>query len=546
MSTGQDGTAVDLIAGRLARAGCRHAFGIPGGEVIHMMDALQRAGIDFTLCKHENGGGFMAEGTHQATGAPGILLATIGPGLANGVNAIVNAHQDQVPLVVLTGCVDGAEAATYTHQVFDHSQLLRPVVKDTVTVADGAVDVAVDKAVSLALSDPMGPVHLDIPVSLANRAQPAPRRADSPLPGPVVPGPGPWLEAARAKLAAAQRPLLVAGMGALHHGAGAEILRVCETYSMPLITTYKAKGLIPETHPLCLGGHGLSPKSDALLLPLFAEADLILAVGYDPIEMRTGWRDPWDPDKVIELAHCPPRHGMHGAALSTVCDGIAGLRVVTDGVAPAAQPWPCGRPAEVRAALRAVFADSLVAEPDQPWGPRAAFAAARRGAPDTAVITADSGAHRILLSQMWDCPTPRTLLQSSALCTMGCALPLAIGQKLAAPDVPVLAFMGDAGLEMILGELATLRDLRLPVGVVVVVDESLALIELKQRRSGLGNLGVDFPPTDFVKLAEAMGGVGVLVKDAETMAAECAALHDRETFTLLACQVPRKAYDGLI
>ena len=104
-----------------------------------MMHALQDAGIAFALARHENAAGFMAEGTYQATGAPGILLATIGPGVANAVNVVANALQDRVPLIVLTGCIDEAQAFGYTHQVLDHRDLLRPVTKASFRAVDGAV-----------------------------------------------------------------------------------------------------------------------------------------------------------------------------------------------------------------------------------------------------------------------------------------------------------------------------------------------------------------------------------------------------------------------
>ena len=107
--TSAPASAAQIIARRLRDLGCRHAFGIPGGEVLAMMNALEDAGIAFTLTKHENGAGFMAEGAHHANGAPGILLATIGPGLANAVNVIANAEQDRVPMIVLTGCVDAED-----------------------------------------------------------------------------------------------------------------------------------------------------------------------------------------------------------------------------------------------------------------------------------------------------------------------------------------------------------------------------------------------------------------------------------------------------
>ena len=158
-------SAADIIATRLYEAGCRFAFGIPGGEVLSMIDALHRAGIRFVPARHENAAGFMAEGVYQVTGAPGILVATLGPGALNAVNVVANAEQDRVPLVVLTGCVDAAEALTYTHQVLDHQALFRPITKASFRVGEGGVEVLADKAVALALDDRPGPVHIDLPIA---------------------------------------------------------------------------------------------------------------------------------------------------------------------------------------------------------------------------------------------------------------------------------------------------------------------------------------------------------------------------------------------
>ncbi len=163
-------TAADLIARRLYEAGCRQAFGIPGGEVLTMMNALRAAGVEFHLAKHENAAGFMAEGTHHVSGAPGILLATIRPGAANAVNVTANAWQDRVPLIVLTGCVDEDEALTYTHQVFDHREIFRPITKASFRLGSGGAATLADKAVALALDPRPGPVHIDLPISDAARA----------------------------------------------------------------------------------------------------------------------------------------------------------------------------------------------------------------------------------------------------------------------------------------------------------------------------------------------------------------------------------------
>ena len=524
----------DRVARRLAAAGATHAFGIPGGEVLALVAALERAGIRFILAKHENAAGFMAEGLWHATGALPVLVATLGPGVANAVNVVANAMQDRVPLVFVTGCVDAALAETYTHQVFDHQAMLRPIVKATFRAATGTEALVVDKAVAIACAGRPGPVHIDLPIGVAEAsvaqasAEPSARH-----PRPLAGG----LDAAAALLAGARRPLVIAGLDVVNDGGADALAALVHRLGAPLLTTYKAKGLLPEADPAVIGAVGLSPKADAIVRPLIAAADAIVLAGYDPIEMRQGWRHPW-PDSlpVIDLVAHAMQHGMHAATL--VCEGdvAAGLASLAERLQPR-DTWPDGLPGRVRSALREAFV------PPAAWGPGVAFSVLRAVAPADTIATADSGAHRILLSQTWTCDRPRTLLQSTALCTMGCALPLATGAALGSGR-PSLCFVGDAGLEMVLGELATLRDLQVPVVIAVMVDESLGLIELKQRQSGLANAGVDFGATDFPAVARAMGGHGVRVDSAAALETEARAAFARPGFTVLACAIGRRAYDG--
>jgi acetolactate synthase-1/2/3 large subunit len=158
----------------------------------------------------------------------------------------------------------------------------------------------------------------------------------------------------------------------------------------------------------------------------------------------------------------------------------------------------------------------------------------------------DSGAHRILLSQMWRCDYPRALVQSSGLCTMGCAVPLAIGAQIAEPDRPVVSFSGDAGFLMVAGELATAADLGLRTIFVVFVDRSLALIEMKQRSRQLPSSGVDLGRTNFAALGRAMGGAGHTVTSAPELDAALRAALAAPTFTVIAAEIDRRAYDGRI
>ncbi len=532
--------AADLLARRLYDAGCRHAFGMPGGEVLTLVDALEQAGITFHLVKHENAAGFMAEGVHHRDGAPGILLATLGPGAMNGVNVVANALQDRVPLIVLTGCVDADEALTYTHQVMDHQAVFQPLTKASFRLTAQGAGIIADKAVSRALEPRQGPVHIDVPISVADTPAPnapTPRRA---RPAPVAPV-GRDLETARKALDQAQRPLAIIGLDVLADGSANVLRAFIEHFQIPFVTTYKAKGVIPEDHPLCLGGAGLSPLADRHLLPLVEQADLILCIGYDPIEMRPGWRNLWDPAQqmVVDIAAEANSHDMHHATVSFVADSSATLEALAQGLR-GGPTWPGGEVAQIQAALADAFPT------DNDWGPGAVIAECRNALPADTLATADSGAHRILLSQMWRCDEPRGLVQSSALCTMGCAVPLAIGLKLADPDRPVVSFSGDAGLLMVAGDLATAAELGTPAIFVVFVDASLALIELKQRQRQMSNRGVDFGSHDFAAIGRAFGGHGVDVRSRAELRAALEQAQTADRFTLIAAHIDRGAYDGRI
>jgi acetolactate synthase I/II/III large subunit len=528
-------TGADIVGHMLARAGATHAFGIPGGEVLAVMQGLDHAGIKFVLVKHENSGGFVAEGLWHVTGALPVLVATLGPGVANAVNVVANAMQDRVPLIFLTGCVDAADAETYTHQVFDHQAILRPIVKASFRLATGAIGATLAKAIAIATSGQPGPVHIDVPIGVAEAISQEPIVHQLPHPNSSRPIDA-QVSAAIAALAKAKRPIAIAGVDAVNENASAAIADFCRKHGIPLVTTYKGKGLLDEADPLALGGAGLSPRADKIILPLIAEADTVLLLGYDPIEMRIGWRNPWRADQTaVEIAPVLRTHGMHRVD-HLLLGALAETLPLLAHKAP--KRWEGGQVALAKSQLAKLFTG-----PDT-WGPHAVFRTLREVLPATTIATADSGAHRILVSQMWHSPLPRQMFQSTALCTMACALPLAMGAKLGRPEVPVIAFMGDAGLEMGAGELATLRDLKLPVILCVLVDESLALIELKQRGSQRASLGVEFGGTDFPALAKAFGGHGVWVDSAEALASEATKALGRDQFTLLAARIGKRAYDG--
>ncbi|KIN61869.1 putative acetolacetate synthase, catabolic [Sulfitobacter noctilucicola] len=532
--------AADALARRLYDAGCRTAFGMPGGEVLTIIDALEAAGIRFILAKHENAAGFIAEGLHHRDHAPAILVGTIGPGTLNGVNTVANALQDQVPMIVLSGCMDADEVQRYTHQVVDQQAVFRPITKATFCLNAGAAHSIADKAVGIATEGRMGPVHIDVPISVADTQVPAEPPAPRPKASSTAPA-GPDLETARNWLENAQRPVMIVGVDVLNQHAQNAVVEFAEDHNIPVITSYKAKGVLPEDHALSLGGAGLSPLADTHLLPFVKAADLILCVGYDPIEMRPGWRDIWDPrqQNVIDIAAVPNHHYMHQATLNFVSDCTATLRALSEGL-DVHDTWEAGEIYQLKQALSTAFPK------DDAWGPAAVIDTCRKILPRDTIASADSGAHRILLSQMWECYAPRDLMQSSALCTMGCAVPMAIGAKLGTPDRPVVSFSGDAGFLMVAGELATAAELDLAPIFVVFVDASLALIEKKQRERQMPNIGVDFAQHNFAAMGVAFGGAGVTVRSREALETALQEALTAETFTVIAAVIEPGAYDGRI
>ncbi|MFL5331663.1 MAG: thiamine pyrophosphate-binding protein [Geminicoccaceae bacterium] len=528
----------DTVARGLAVAGVRHAFGMPGGEVVTLVDALAEAGIRFILARHETAAAIMAAGAAAVTGAPGLLVTTLGPGLANAVNGIADAAQERAPLLVISGVVERGIRGRYTHQILDHAALLRPLVKASFEIeADGAAAV-VARAIALAMAPPCGPVHLDLSpaVAAAPDQLPRPSTVTAPAASPGIDPADPAIADIRRLVTTSRRPVLVAGFEAARTGAVDALTQIADRYGIPMLTTYKAKGVVDERHPAALGAAGLSPAADRILLDLLARADLVLLAGYDPIEMRQGWLEPFPAAAhVVELTAAPPDHGMHRVDQRLLGPVGELLNAIFVDLLPR-RLWPEGEPGAARAKLAARFAG-----PDG-WGPHGVFRELAATLPLDTTLTVDSGAHRILFSQMWQARWPLEVLQSAGFCTMNAALPLAIGVQAAEPGRTVVAVLGDGGLEMGLGELGTLRDEGLRVILVVLQDESLALIELKQRQAGLPQLGVRLGRTDLPAVARAFGGEGSEVASTDELREALLEALAAPGFSLIACRIRADSY----
>ena len=506
----------DAIAKTLRNYGARFAFGIPGNDVLETVRACEAQGIEFVLGKSEPSCAFMADAVYQLTGAPAALIAALGPGISNAMSGIAGAMQERSAMLVLSGEMATGNMGIYNHQVFDHVALARPVTKYAEQLNPRRAAQQVAKALDIALAYPAGPALLNVAADHS--------RADAASEGDYFPArsaatalaPDAAVRLSR-MLAAAARPLLLIGRGALLGGAPAALAAFVDAWQLPFLSSYKAKGVIDEQHPLCLGSAGLSPIVDAENMKLVREADLIVLAGFDPIELRDAWLDAWPQAQLaLSLDWAPLNHRIFPEG-ERACGDLARMlaQLTPSEKADKAASWGKPRLQRLKDDVAHIVRPRA---PARGISPAALFAAvSAQGTPDW-IMSIDVGAHRILANHVIRCRTPGQLLQSNGLGCMGYAVPAAIGAQLVHPDKPVVAMLGDGGMLMTQGELAVAAERKLPIVVVVLNDASLSLIKLKQSKMNLAPKGAALPysSTDFVSprfdlIAQGFGAHGVRV-----------------------------------
>lgn len=523
-------TVAQTIARILAQAGVRYVFGHPGGEVAHLIEALRQQEITFLLTHHEATAAYMAATWGELSGEPGVCLSTLGPGATNLLSGVAHAYLDRCPVVAITAQLATDRQIRATHQHLALRRLYAPITKATITVATDNAATAVEHALYLSTTERPGPVHLEVPSNVAN--QPHVGRERGVRFGNIGASSAPSVADAAPFLTSARRPAILAGIGAVRCQAGPELQRLAEVLDAPVVTTPKAKGILPEDHPLAAGV--IDMAGEQVVVELLEEADLLVAAGFDAVELIKPWTFQ---APVLHLDTVPNTDQLYDAQLEVIGDVAAAL----DGLAHSARraAWPDGRIAEHRRRLR----EALVAK-SSGLAPHAVIEAVREVLPREGIVASDVGAHKILLGQLWTAYEPRTFLVSNGLSAMGTALPAAMAARLLWPDRPAVAIVGDGGLGMYLGEIETAVRLGLSLPIVVLVDGSLSLIKLGQVQRGYRPAGVDFANPRFAELAETFGAVGIRVENAPQARAAIERALDHRGVTLIEAIVDARAYTG--
>jgi acetolactate synthase-1/2/3 large subunit len=473
---------VDVMVRMLERAGVKWVFGVPSGPVLPLIEALRDSPVQYVLTANETTAGFMASAVGTMTGTPGVCVSTLGPGATNLATGVGAAWLDSSPVIAITCNVPTPWLNRRIQMRIDHHQLFAPITKASVALTADGLQQQLSDALCLAMSEPPGPVHLDLPEDVgtapaedANLPPPAPKG----LEGGLTSEDASQLEAL---LAGARRPIVIAGLGLTRAKEPHALLRFIENQNLPFLLTLHGKGFLPESHPAYAGVIGRARRSD--VQAFVNQSDLVIAVGYDEIELNY---EEWVPE--VPVVHISNRvadvDGSVSMRLNIAGDLDASLAVLAE-LPPQENAWSAADWQRHRETL-----DENLRPKDAAFSSFHVLDAVRDFVPEDGVLAYDVGAHTHQIATQWRTDQPNTCVSTNGWSSMGFGIPATYAAKLVHPDKTVVGVIGDGCFQMTAGELAIGKRLGLNAPIVVLNDGWLGLIKVKQERKGYGYSGVE-------------------------------------------------------
>jgi acetolactate synthase-1/2/3 large subunit len=495
-------TTAGALAKAIAEAGIKRAFGLPGGEVLVLIDELRKAGVDFVLMRHEANAGIAAAVYGKLNRQPGVVIATLGPGAANLLLPVASAYLDQEPLLAITAQLPDDFPASHTHQLLPLHETYRPMCRVVEKVLDTNVDDVVDRALQACMDRPYGVSYLTLSAREAIKTVASQGSMFEGAPTRPMANPAARAADLRARCAMARRPMVLIGLGV--ESSNATLLRRwLDEWQLPVAVTPKVKGIVDETSPNFVGViSGMA--ADGIMVEALNAADLLIGVGLDPVEIDKTWHAELPIQWVLEARNATGvvPDGVH------LVDHSQLLEALLEGPAPRRWDAPF---AEFQQRRRDLLIGAAGA-PGTMW-PGDIIRTLADAMPSETIVTTDVGSHKYLFGQYWPSRHPDTFWMSNGLSGMAYGLSAALGAKLARPDRPVLAAVGDGGFSMNAQELETAERVGAPFITVVLEDQSYSLIKLAQENRKLEPYRMDFGPIDTVKMAEACGVEGLRTSD---------------------------------
>jgi acetolactate synthase-1/2/3 large subunit len=536
-------TAAQLMVECLESEGVPVVFGIPGEENIRFIQALATSKIRYVLTRHEQGAAFMAEMYGRVTGRPAVVSATLGPGAINMQLGVADASTNSTPLVAISAQVGQDRQYKESHQYVDLVSMFRPITRWAEGIPTArAIPEMFRKAFKLAETERPAAVYLAVPEHIDGdlsdyELAPLPRNvvhAEAPSPAQV--------KRAADVLGTARRPVVLAGHGAARGDATAALVRFSEALGVPVATTFHGKGVMPDDHPNSMGALGFM-RHDYVNFG-FDNADAIIAVGYELQEFDPVRINPTSDKKIIHIHRFPAEVDMHyPVAVGIIGDISASLDALTDAMAG----YHFGADEQVPG--RALLAEELArghVDARFPLAPQRIVADTRAALDRSDITLVDTGAAKMWMARLYPTYERNTCLISNGLSTMAFSLPGAIGVRLARPDNKVLAVMGDGAFLMNSQEIETALRLRLPIVILIWVDDAYGLISWKMDLEIGHNVDTGFGNPDFVAYAESFGAAGYRITAADELLPTLRTALAADTVSVIACPVDYSANLKLI
>jgi acetolactate synthase-1/2/3 large subunit len=515
-------TGAQMVLACLEAENVEVIFGFPGGAVLTLYDEIFKKGIRHILTRHEQGAAHAADGYARASGKPGVVIATSGPGATNLVTGIATAYMDSIPLVAITGQVATPFIGTDAFQEADITGITMPITKHNYLVKDlEELPCILKEAFHVANTGRKGPVLIDLPKDLQAREGEFsyPARVELSSYKPTYEGhPGQIARAANA-IKKAHRPLIYAGGGVISSGAHEELLELSRNLSIPVTTTLTGMGGVPGDYEYFLGMpgmHGTYAANNSI-----NESDLLIAIGVRFDDRVTGKLETFAPRaQVIHIDIDPAEIGKNVAAHIPIVGDIKLvlkelLKRLQSAEIQDTRPW--------RATVLGWKTSNPLRyrqEPGSRLKPQFVIEELYRLTGGEAIVTTDVGQHQMWAAQYYQVKKPRTLISSGGLGTMGFGFPAAIGAQIAFPEKQVICIAGDGSFQMNSQELATAVYYKLPVKVAIINNQCLGMVRQWQKffyEGRYAHSSLAGSP-DFVKLAEAYGASGFRVTRPEEVA----------------------------
>ncbi len=508
--------ASDLLVRCLEKEGIRYIFGVPGEENADLMMSLEASSIRFVLTRHEQGAAFMAEVFGRLDGNPAVCLGTLGPGATNLLTGVADGNMDRAPMLVITAQASTDRQHKESHQVIDIVDLYESVTKWShgIRHADSIPEI-VRKAVRVARSEKPGAVLLELPENIARAETTAvpiePRRFRRPGPDDKT------VDRAWEVIRNAQRPIIIAGNGAIRKRSSRQLRKFCEATGIGVLMTFMGKGAVDRNAEYCLFGIGLQEKD----WPSYAveNADVIITLGYDLIEYPPRLWNPDGNECVVHIDFYPAEIDEHYQPRVECIGDIAHTlwmlneRVLRDG--PGAHDFSFQR--KVRDEMLRDFAAHAADRTDGTIRPQKALWDIREALGPRDLLISGVGAHKMWVGRYYHSNEPNTCIIPNGFCSMGLALPGAISACLVDGGRRVFVVAGDGDFLMNVQEMETATRLGVDMTVMVWEDGEYGLISWKQETEFGRHTPLSFGNPDWIKLADSFGWQGQYVANSNEL-----------------------------